>query len=72
MSVKTARALRKTSRVLSLEDLSDIKGIRFHRNTLRRLWQSGEFPRPFHLSPRKMVWREDSIDAWIASKVEAA
>jgi predicted DNA-binding transcriptional regulator AlpA len=70
MAVKIARALRTTSRVLTAEGLSE-KGIHFHPNHLRRLIQAGNFPRPFHLSPRKAVWAEDTIDAWIASKMEA-
>jgi hypothetical protein len=69
-----ARAPNKmpsSERLLSPKDLRD-KGINYHPNHLRKLWQRGNFPAPTHLSPRKIVWREDVIDAWIASKSEAA
>ena len=59
------------ARYLTLKDLPG-KGIQFHVNHLRRMWNDGRFPPPFHLSPRKLVWAEDVIDARIASKIEAA
>jgi Prophage CP4-57 regulatory protein (AlpA) len=48
------------------------KGIVYHINRLRYLWEHGLFPRPFNLSPRRIAWREDDIDAWIEDKIRAA
>jgi predicted DNA-binding transcriptional regulator AlpA len=43
-------------------------GINYHMNHLRRLWQRGDFPKPVHLSARKIAWRKIYILRWIASK----
>ena len=59
------------TRFLALKDLP-AKGIYYHINHLRRMWNDGRFPPPVHLSPRKLAWAEDVIDAWLASKMEAA
>lgn len=58
-------------RYLTLKDLPE-KGICYHVNHLRRMWGDGRFPQPIHLSPRKLAWAESVIDAWLASKGEAA
>jgi predicted DNA-binding transcriptional regulator AlpA len=65
------KKLPTSKRYLTLKDLPD-KGVHYHVNHLRRMWGDGRFPPPQHLSPRKLVWDEAVIDAWIASKVEAA
>jgi hypothetical protein len=59
------------ARYLALKDLPE-KGINYHTNHLRRMWGDGRFPPPIHLSPRKLAWAESVIDAWLASKMEAA
>ena len=69
----TSRAPATTSatgRLLAPKDLP-AKGINYHPNHLRRLWQRGAFPAPIKLSPRKHAWREEIIDAWIVPKSEA-
>ena len=53
--------------LLSPRDLRTL-GINYHMNHLRRLWQRGDFPKPVHLSARKIAWRKRSILSWIASK----
>ena len=58
-----------SSRYLTLKDLPG-KGVQYHVNHLRRMWNSGQFPAPIHLSPRKLAWPESAIDAWLASKSE--
>jgi predicted DNA-binding transcriptional regulator AlpA len=58
-------------RYLTVKDLP-AKGINYHTNHLRRMWNDGRFPLPNHLSPRRLVWAESVIDAWLASKIEAA
>ena len=55
-------------RMLAREDLP-LKGIRYSRNYLRRLWESGRFPKPIKLSARRLAWRESDIDAWIDEKI---
>jgi Prophage CP4-57 regulatory protein (AlpA) len=58
-------------RLLARRDLV-LKGIDYHPNHLRQLWQRGDFPAPFKLSPRKLVWRESVVDAWLAAKTGGA
>lgn len=69
----TARKPAKPAgkRYLTVKDLPP-KGINYHPNHLRRMWDKGRFPKPIHLSPRKLAWPESVIDAWLASKMEAA
>jgi hypothetical protein len=59
-----------TNRVLTPRDLPAEKGIHYHINHLRRMWSAEPplFPRPFHLSPRRIAWREDVIDRWIEER----
>jgi prophage regulatory protein len=47
------------------------KGIDYHPSYLRTLWRRGDFPKPMKLSPRRLAWREEEIDAWIAGKLRA-
>lgn len=60
-----------TTRMLAWEDLPS-KGIYYHRNYLRRLWEEDRFPKPVHLSPRKLAWPEAVIDEWIENKIKLA
>lgn len=63
---------KPSKRVLDYEGLR-AKGVHYHPNHLRRLWQRGDFPKPFNISKRKIAWWEDAIDAWLVSKsTEAA
>jgi Prophage CP4-57 regulatory protein (AlpA) len=55
-------------KMLGWADLA-ARGILYHRNYLRELWESGRFPRPIKISPRKLVWRSDEVDAWIQDKL---
>ena len=56
-------------RMLGPEELPS-KGIRFSRNYLRQLWEEGRFPKPVHLSPRKLAWEESVIDQWIEDRIK--
>jgi hypothetical protein len=58
-------------RILSPKELPT-KGIHYHPNHLRRLWMRGDFPAPIRLSPRKLAWPEEAIDAWLDSKLKGA
>jgi Prophage CP4-57 regulatory protein (AlpA) len=68
---RDTRDAHRGRRYLSPKDLAE-KGIRYHINHLRRMWQQGLFPPPTYLSPRKLAWAEDVVDEWIASKSEEA
>jgi Prophage CP4-57 regulatory protein (AlpA) len=48
------------------------KGIRYHPNHLRRMWQRGDFPKPIRLSIHRIAWPEEVIDAWIREKIAAS
>ena len=55
--------------LLDRHDLKDL-GIRYHPSHLRRMWTDGRFPKPKHLTPRKLVWRESVILAWVAKRLK--
>lgn len=47
------------------------------RICLRKSWvydavQRGEFPKPIHLTPRRVAWRESDIEAWKADRIAAS
>ena len=44
------------------------KGICYSKTYLKRLYESGRFPKPTKLSARRMVWRESDVDAWLDEK----
>jgi hypothetical protein len=58
-------------RILTTKDLPG-KGIRYHPNHLRRLWQQGKFPEPFYPTKRRCAWLEETIDEWIDTKIAEA
>lgn len=44
---------------------------------LRKSWvydavQRGDFPKPVHLTPRRVAWRESDVQAWMAERVAAS
>jgi len=57
---------------LDFWDLGDMHGIRYSRSYIRILCERGDFPKPFKLSPRKLVWRNSQIVAWKAHAELAA
>jgi hypothetical protein len=58
-------------RFLAPKDLP-AKGIPYHPNHLRKMWTTGKFPAPVKLSPHRIAWPEEVIDAWLDSKVAGA
>jgi prophage regulatory protein len=58
-------------RILTTRDLRELKGIRYHKNHLRKMWRRGDFPKPFQLSTNRLGWTEETIDAWIAERQKA-
>src|SRR5262245_4724179 len=58
----------KPERFLSWRDLL-ARGLVSSKTSARRLWEQGKFPKPIHISPRVIGWRESEIEAWVASRV---
>jgi prophage regulatory protein len=48
-----------------------IEKTRISRAHIYALLSRGEFPRPIRLGRRAVGWREDDIEAWLASRPEA-
>ena len=44
----------------------------FSKAYIYRLVSEGKFPRPVRLAARRVAWRSDEIDQWIASQTERA
>lgn len=43
-------------------------GIQYGMGHLRRMWQTGAFPKPIRLSPNRIGWRMSAIEKWIADR----
>jgi prophage regulatory protein len=52
-------------RLLSPDELKDLKGIRFSRQHLHRLIKAGRFPKPVKLGESTNGWVESEIDQYI-------
>lgn len=55
-------------KLIPFDRLKPDKGIDYCRDHLRRKVKAGEFPTPVSLSDRRIAWREDEIDDWLASR----
>ena len=55
-------------RMLSYDELSSLKGIRFSRMHLLRLEKAKKFPRRVKVGERAIAWDEDEIDAHLDTK----
>jgi prophage regulatory protein len=55
-------------KLIPFDQLRPQKGIGYCRDHLRRKVRSGEFPKPISLSNRRIAWREDEIDEWLATR----
>jgi len=60
---------KKPVKFLSRADLH-ARGVNYSVSQLRRLWQTGKFPKPIALSLRRLVWVEAEIDRWFAKQME--
>jgi prophage regulatory protein len=56
------------SNLLDYEDLR-VRGIKYTRPHLWRLWTKGQFPKPVKLSSSRNAWLASDIDAWLEAKV---
>lgn len=50
-------------RMLKIRDVVELTSL--HRATIYRLIDRGEFPANRKLSPQRVGWRADAIEAWI-------
>ncbi len=57
-------------RVVSFEEVATKLGV--SKQTLRRQWRKGNFPEPVRLSPRRLVWPVDQLNAFLAGQATAA
>jgi Prophage CP4-57 regulatory protein (AlpA) len=55
-------------KLIPFDRLKPDKGINYCRDHIRRKVKAGEFPKPIELSDRRIAWREDEIDEWLASR----
>jgi predicted DNA-binding transcriptional regulator AlpA len=39
-----------------------------HKTTVQRWANTGDFPAPIRLGPRKVGWRRSTLDAWLADR----
>jgi prophage regulatory protein len=53
-------------KILHIPDIEQMTG--FHRSTLRRKWENGQFPRPILLDDTRLVWHIDTVNQWINEK----
>jgi prophage regulatory protein len=66
---KPDRVIYDPSRRFVTPQMLPEKGISFHPNHLRRMWQEGKFPKPVRISPHRIAWPEEVIDQWMAEKI---
>lgn len=55
-------------RVVSRHELRERFGIKYSRQYLYVLEQRGQFPKHIRLSPRRVVWDEAEVVAWLAQR----
>lgn len=55
-----------TPRMLRLPQVIELTGL--GRDSIYRLGNAGQFPRPRKISERASAWREDEIQKWIESR----
>jgi prophage regulatory protein len=56
----------KPVKLLRYCDLSETRGIRYSRRHLRRLEDTGTFPKRIHTGPKSPAWIESEVDAYLA------
>lgn len=53
---------KRPGRLLKISDV--IREVSLSRATIYRMIERGDFPRSHQISPMRVVWREDEIEAW--------
>lgn len=49
-----------------------LQKVNLSRTTIWRMVKRGEFPKPIRLSPGRVGWSANTVEQWLASKMEAA
>jgi prophage regulatory protein len=57
-------------RLISYYELRPLKGIIYTRPGISKLIRAGKFPKPIQISPKRIAWLEEEIDAHIAGLVK--
>ncbi len=66
-SPATVRKIRRIGAVPDVEAATSLK-----KSTLYRLVREGKFPRPIQLTPRRVGWDMEAVEAWIQQRVDDA
>lgn len=56
------------SRLIGPKDLPSL-GINYSISHLRRMWNTGQFPKPVYPSARRFAWPVETLNDWIKSRV---
>jgi predicted DNA-binding transcriptional regulator AlpA len=61
-------AMTSDARYVSAEEIAEI--VPYSARQIRRLAESGGFPRPVQFGERKVLWVRAEVEAWLRSKEE--
>lgn len=64
-STATVRKIRRIGAVPDVEAATSLK-----KSTLYRLVRQGKFPRPIQLTPRRVGWDMEAVEAWIQQRFD--
>ncbi len=56
------------SQFLTMDEVCRL--VRLHRETVRRMIKAGKFPKPIHVSSRRLIFRRTEIEAWLKRREE--
>ena len=65
-SKNTNQQRRTTMEVMSLKQV--IKKTTLCNTSIREMIKEGNFPPPFKIAPRRIVWNAEEIESWIEEK----
>lgn len=65
MQAQTVLQKAELTRFIKLPKVLELTQI--GRTTLWRLVKNGRFPKPVHIGPNSVAWREDDYEAWAAN-----
>jgi prophage regulatory protein len=60
---------KRQLRVLTLKEVAERTSL--PRTTIWRRRRAGDFPEPIQLTPGRIGWPEEEIDAWLAKRAAA-
>ena len=70
VTIKTPSSKRTGGRFLRRQEVELTTGL--PRSTLWQYVSENRFPKPFHLSPRVVVWLESEVQAWMQERIAAS